>query len=66
MQRKKLVNTKEASEYTGVAKRTLENWRQRGKGPVYVDMDGMIRYDLDDLDAFLERRKVHPEYDRAS
>lgn len=59
---RKLLNTAEASEYLGgrPSRRTLESWRKQGKGPMWIDMDGFISYDPDELDRWKESKVVHP------
>jgi excisionase family DNA binding protein len=55
------LTTKEAAQYLGVSTRTLENWRYRGApepGLPYFKMGSSCRYDLADLHAFREARKV--------
>jgi excisionase family DNA binding protein len=48
-----LVTTPEAAKYLAVKPNTLEIWRVQGKSPVYKKIGRMVRYSLDDLDAFL-------------
>lgn len=43
-----------AAAYLGSTAGTLRNWRATGKGPRYhVVQDRLIRYHVDDLDAFV-------------
>jgi hypothetical protein len=37
---------------------TLRKWRVQGKGPRFVKMGSAVRYDLADLTAYVESRKV--------
>jgi hypothetical protein len=61
---RKILNSKEASEYLGgfPSRRTLENWRRARKGPLYLqDEDGnFVGYDPDHLDLWKERLVTHP------
>lgn len=59
---RKLLNTREASEYLGgrPTRRTLEDWRKEGRGPLFLNMDGFILYDPDELDRWKESKVVHP------
>jgi hypothetical protein len=41
-----------AAEILGVKPRTLEGWRLRGCGPVYVKYGGRVVYETADLEAF--------------
>ena len=52
-----MVRTVEAAGYIGVKKSTLEAWRVRGNGPVFVKMNKAVRYRKEDLDAFINARK---------
>jgi len=56
---KRLLKTAEAAEYLGLSIRTLENWRYQGKGrgPKVTPLDRTIRYDLRDLDVWIEEQK---------
>ena len=50
-----LVTTQQAAEYLGNLKpNTLEIWRSQGVGPAYKKIGRLVRYSLDDLDAYLE------------
>lgn len=49
-----LVTTQAAAEYLGgLRPNTLEGWRIRGEGPIYRKIGRLVRYSLDDLDAYL-------------
>lgn len=51
----KFLKTEEAAEYLGFSKRTLENWRLRGGGPVFHRSPrNHVRYKQSDLDAWME------------
>lgn len=50
--------TKQAAEYLGVAKQTLANWRNLGKGPNYVKLDTAVLYRVQDLDDWLAAQVV--------
>lgn len=51
---KRLLKTSEAAEYLGLSVRTLENWRYQGRGPKATLLDRTVRYDIKDLDAWVE------------
>lgn len=51
-------NTREAAEYLGIKKTTLEAWRCRGGCPRYVKLGRAVRYRVKDLDQFVEERTV--------
>ena len=39
---------------------TLADWRCKGTGPAYIKVGRLIRYRLDDLDAWLDQGRVTP------
>lgn len=49
---------REAADYLKVSPGTLEVWRCKGRGPRYSKLGKVVVYDVRDLDAFLESRKV--------
>ncbi len=51
-----MLRTKEAAEYLGLTKATLEAWRTRGGGPVFLKLGKAVRYRKTDLDIFIESR----------
>lgn len=54
------VCTKIAARVIGLDHRTLEQWRYQGKGPAYLKVGRHVRYRPDDLDAWLQERRVQP------
>lgn len=48
-----LLVTDEAAEYIGVTKKSVEVWRQVGKGPCYYKAGTAVLYAVDDLDKWL-------------
>lgn len=48
----------EASVYSGVAAKTLANWRSLGVGPTYVRVGGRVVYMVSDLDAWLAAHRI--------
>lgn len=61
MTERRLLKTPEAAAYLGLETKTLENWRylSASEGPPWVPMPGRaIRYDVRDLDAWIEARKT--------
>lgn len=68
----KLLNEKKAAKYLGVSQSTLNKARNNaltpGKypmttmmAPTFIRMGNTIRYDVEDLKAWLEINKVRPE-----
>jgi len=52
MTEEKLLTAEELAERWVVAVRTLERWRNAGKGPVWLKIGGQIRYRLVDVLAY--------------
>ena len=61
-----LFRTEEAAERLTVSKATLEAWRCRGGGPVFLKLGKAVRYRLSDLDAFTESRLMNNTSKKAS
>lgn len=54
-----LLNEIKAANHIGVQQRTMQDWRQRKIGPPYIKLMNMaVRYDVADLDAWLDKQKV--------
>lgn len=53
-----ILKTREAADYVRLGQPTLERFRLTGEGPVYCKLGGAVRYRKDDLDAWLESRRV--------
>ena len=47
-----MLRTEQAADMLGLTKSTLEAWRVRGDGPVFVKLGKAVRYRQEDLDAF--------------
>lgn len=55
------VGTDEAANYFGVTCRTLARWRRAGFGPAFFKLGPrVIRYHIDDLDAFASETRYRP------
>lgn len=52
-----MLRTTEAARYIGLRKSTLEAWRVRGDGPVFLKLGKAVRYREQDLDDFLMARR---------
>jgi len=48
-----LLRTQEAAKILDISKATLETWRSRGGGPVYVKFNRSVRYRREDLEKFV-------------
>jgi hypothetical protein len=51
------VDVKGAAAYTGFGEGYLNKLRCTGGGPIFIKKMGVVRYDLDDLDVWLEAGK---------
>ena len=51
---KRLINEKELAEYSGFKVQTLQKWRLFGKGPIFFKIGASVRYDLSDVERWLE------------
>ena len=49
------LRTIEAAHFLGVRKSTLEAWRVRGGGPVFLKLNKAVRYRQQDLDEFTKK-----------
>ena len=49
----KRMKTADAATYLGLSGRTLEAKRVTGGGPKFLKLGRAVRYDVDDLDAWL-------------
>lgn len=53
-----LLNEQQAAEYLGLKPRTLQAWRTRGGGPIYLRISHRcVRYTMADLRAWLDTRR---------
>lgn len=59
------LSPEEAAERHGVSIQTLANWRHLRRGPAYCRPPGsrLIRYWIEDLDAFFLAGRIDPEAD---
>ena len=52
------LNTQQAAAYIGFSVAFLVAYRNKGGGPRYTKTANAVRYDVRDLDAWMEARKV--------
>lgn len=57
---KRYLNPKEAAAYLGMGLSTLGIHRMHGTGPKFISWATNVRYDIADLDAWMEERRVTP------
>jgi excisionase family DNA binding protein len=56
----RLLTEDEAAEYLRVRPRTLQRWRQLGRGPRFTRAGRRILYRLADLEAYLREQERPP------
>lgn len=61
MPEERLVDIKRAASILGCKPSTLRKWRVQGSGPPIVKVGSLARYDLKDLDAFIDANRVPPK-----
>ena len=49
-----MLNTKQAAAYLSLKPATLEAWRVRGGGPVFIKLGKACRYRISSLEEFLK------------
>lgn len=53
------LNDREAAKFLNLSPQTLRNWRAQCQGPAYIKVGRRsVRYDIDDLKAFMEGNRV--------
>ena len=55
-----LLSSAQVAEMLGIPEGTLRYWRKTGVGPAWIKMEGTIRYDLADVQAYVERNRRIP------
>lgn len=58
---KRFINEKELSIITGIALPTLRRWRHERKGPSYIKISRMVRYDYEISMKFMDGHKIDLE-----
>ncbi len=53
------------AESLGVSPRTLQYWRSTSEGPKWIALGRLVRYDTEDVAAWLEDRKVSSTIEKA-
>ena len=57
----KVVNEVKAAKIICVAVQTLRNWRHQRKGPAYLKISRAVRYKVEDLENFMNSKRIDPE-----
>ena len=59
MVEKRILRTRQAAEYLGLASSTLEKMRRDREGPPFVRLGGRaVGYDVRDLDAWVDEQRT--------
>jgi hypothetical protein len=56
-----LMTEGQVSEFLAVSKAALRRWRRENRGPAYLKIERVIRYDPDAVKGFLQRRSLNNE-----
>ena len=51
------LDTQQAARFLGLSAKTLARYRVKAKGPVFVKLEGRVRYLRKDLDDWAHRRR---------
>ena len=57
----KLLTTKEVAEYLGIAENTICQYRMTGIGPRYIKLGRMVRYRLNDVIEWIDKKMKEKE-----
>jgi excisionase family DNA binding protein len=55
-----LLDEQRLAERLGVSRSTLQSWRYAGRGPRYVKIGRLIRYQVSDVEAYLRSQTRGP------
>ncbi len=58
---KLFLKSTEVEELYGIRAGTLANWRYKMVGPKYHKVGGSVRYKVEDLDKFMESKKIRTD-----
>ena len=57
----KRVKDTVAARFMGLSVQTLRNWRSKGIGPSYIKIGKTVRYDVAELENFIDRHRVETD-----
>ena len=58
---RRLMTTAQAADYLTVTVAALRAWRVRGGGPPWIKLGQAVRYDQNDLDAWLDEHRTQTQ-----
>lgn len=59
------MDTKAAAQYLGLSKSNVEKLRHFGGGPLYLKLGHLVRYRVEDLDAWMNDRLISSTSEQA-
>ena len=59
-EKRPLASPQEVADYLGVSEDNLKDWRYKHEPPKYIRVGRNVRYDWDDVDAWVDARRVEP------
>jgi predicted DNA-binding transcriptional regulator AlpA len=57
----RFLSVEALAEWLDVPPKTIHTWRYKGKGPPAFRVGRFLRFDPDDVRAWLDRQRVDPE-----
>ena len=58
------LTVREAAEYVGLSQHTLNQMRHEGRGPRFLKLGSRVRYDIRDLDAWIDASRRRSTSDK--
>lgn len=55
---REFFSDQEIAKKTGIAVKTLRNWRSMKIGPPYFKIESCVRYKSDDVEAYLKSKRI--------
>ena len=56
-----LITTEDASKMLCVSPVTMKIWRSKNQGPIYVKVQGAVRYKLTDIEQWINQNTCTPK-----
>lgn len=56
----RLLNEHEVANTCAISVATLRKWRTLKRGPCFLKIGSLVRYRVNDLDAWIERQAAYP------
>lgn len=52
------LTTKELADHLGLSVPTVQRWRIEGNGPPFIKQGNVVRYDREEIEAWIEDHKI--------